>query len=180
MSNDMSDTKRHKSIYAFLESSGVLESNDPELIKNARQAYWRTYHREYKKGKREKAREHTVTLEKREEQVLKEEAAKNEMTLSKFIKEMALAYVNKEYIRPPNEELSKIEVSLSHIRTLLEGYGRDEKIATQAINAISAIERSLDQMISAPLSLESEVRRILSERPSYLSTMKQIISEYDY
>jgi hypothetical protein len=180
MSNDMSKTKHTKGIHEFLEQSGVLESNDEEFIKKAREAYWRGYHREYKRIQRGKVREHRITLEKREEAFIEREADKYCTTISQFIKDAAFAYMHKSYLPISNENLVILEQQLSHVRTLLDGFGNNSEAVKSALSLIERIELLISQNVTTPPLLDDLVRATLSEKPFYLKTLKTIIAEYDY
>jgi len=179
MFNDMANTKRHTSIYSFLEQSGVLESNDPVLIKKARQAYWRSYHRDYKREQRDNLYEHTIALSKQENALIQREADRHNKTISLLIKETAFAYLGKHYLAIVSETLGMVEQQLSHIRTILENFGEKHEVMKAAVRALDSIDAKLIQNMH-PASLEDELRKALNERPHYLFTLKKLIEEYDY
>lgn len=177
----MAKTKKHTSLYNYLDQSGLLESNDDALIQRARVAYWKNYHKQYKREKRGKQNEHTLALTKKEEALIAREAAKHQKTISVFLKTAALAYTEKKYLLIPQEDLPKIQQQLSHIYVLLETFGNEKTdIVDRAIESIERIESSLMQLVSNPPELGSVLRQTFEECPEYIIILKQILLEYDH
>jgi hypothetical protein len=178
----MATTKNKMNLYQYLDQSGILETNDDALIKKARAAYWKKYQREYKREKRGTEKEYTVRLSKSEESIIEREAAKTDKSITQFIKESSLAYVHKAYVVPKSDEQARIEQLLSHCYDRLNRLNGEHEIAElgPAIKGILEMETMLREWITKPISLEDEIKDAIREKSHYVTTIKKLISEYDY
>jgi hypothetical protein len=172
----MAKDKKQINLYEFLEQSGILETGDEALIKKARTAYWRDYHKNYKRERRASEKEFLVTLNHAEQALMTAEAGKHGQSVSHLLKEAAFAYMHKAYLPLPSNELVQIQLLLSSCYDCLER----NKDAIKAIEAILNIEEMLRELAAKPLDLEDAIRAAIAEHPQYLNTLEKLIKEYDH
>jgi len=74
-------SRRTNHLRQYLSDTGVLESEDEELIRAVKAAYWRNYHKQYKREKRSREQEYSIALDKGEKNVLEQEAGRHKESL---------------------------------------------------------------------------------------------------
>jgi hypothetical protein len=180
----MAKTKKHTSLYDFLDQSGVLECNDESLIKKARAAYWRNYQKQYKREKRSSGMECAIVLDEEERNAFEKRASKHKTSVPSLIKKTALAYLEKYYIAPSEELLQSIEQRLSQIYTdierLLETRIHNPEGLKQALQSIERIEQKLEDITKHPPNLEEEIKLAIDENPTFQQTLLTILKQYDH
>jgi len=62
--NKIWQARRTKPLRQYLSDTGVLESEDEELIRAVKGAYWRNYHKQYKREKRSREQEYSIAWTK--------------------------------------------------------------------------------------------------------------------
>jgi hypothetical protein len=108
----MSRKQNTSGVWKFLEMSGVLDAGSNEDIANKRKEYWNLRKRMSKQEKRRKETEFKIYLNDDELQVLSKAAKKLSLSRTRYIKQAAMAYTNKEY-------LTLDQAAINHIRQLL-------------------------------------------------------------
>ena len=92
--------KKKCGVYNYLHSIKVLEIGSNQDIINARKAYWKEYKAKWRKEKRIAEKEFTLTLASEEAKILRESARAHRQSISRFIRNAALAYLRRQYIVP--------------------------------------------------------------------------------
>lgn len=169
------------SIREYLHETGILESGDETLIRKVKQAYWKNYHKEYKREKRCKGMECVVVLDAAERAEFESEALKYQQTVGMLLKTLAQAYIRKRYISPDKRILQSIEQKLSaiysEIEQMMERNNSDGQQTTMTLQKmlsyIESIECILREMELSPRSLEDEIKAALKHNPNYLTTFLQ-------
>jgi hypothetical protein len=178
----MAKTKKNTSLYDYLHDTGVLESGDEELVKKVKAAYWRNYHKQYKREKRGKDREYSISLTKSERKHFESEATNHGKSVSMFLKDAAWAYIHNQYLNPDKADLMKALQILSRCYTDIERIsheGIEAREIRETLGAVAKIEEKLDALFSHPASLEKLIEHTMKEKPCYLNTLKNLIANYD-
>ena len=102
-------------MWDYLESSGVLEKGTEEEIKAAKKAYRKEYYLKYKRSQRLQKPEFTVNFsnEKGEYSIIQNAAKRHKMTVTAFIQASSLAYLNRRYLVPNQDQIASLEQILS-------------------------------------------------------------------
>ena len=156
----MSNTRRSKALWEYLELAGVLNGSEAE-IKEAKRTYRKKYFLAYKKRQRSKKPEFTICLsrENGEYKKLSDAAKKHHMAIPSFIKSSAFAYLQQVYLVPDRLLTAELEQLLADclneiksITSIKEKYfwQRDEKIA--------AIEKRIEK-------LEGQINHLFANPP---------------
>lgn len=164
----MSNCRRSKALWEYLELSGALNRGEDE-IKEAKHLYRKKYFLEYKKQQRKKKPEFTIRLsrEKGELKKVSDAAKKHHMTIPAFIKESAFAYLEQEYLVPDRLLIAELEQLLSDclneiksIVSIKEKYfwQRDEKIAAIE-KRIEKLEGQINQLFTNPILASTHDRQ---------------------
>lgn len=109
--------RKNTSIWAYLDELGVLEIGSDEEIKQAKKQYWKKYFLEYKRNRRKTISEFPISLSKKngEYSRVRREACSHNMTTTTFLKKSAFAYMEKRFLVPDREKLSRLLQMLSQI-----------------------------------------------------------------
>ncbi|MBI4946485.1 MAG: hypothetical protein HY840_08805 [Bacteroidetes bacterium] len=142
--------RKNTSLWAYLDSVGVLENGTEEEIKQAKKQYWKKYFLQYKQNRRKDRPEFPIGLSKKngEYERIKRAASSHNMTTSSFLKKSALAYINKVYLVPDRQQVSGIEQMLSQI--LNEVRQRKNLPYMEIEKRIEAIEMKVDKLLRHP------------------------------
>lgn len=92
--------RRNNGLWEYLKQSGVLDTGDQAAIKSAKQKYWKQYRREYKRNRRIQFPEVTVSMDRKTYDYLQNVAKKHHKTLSAFLRETTLHYLNQTFLIP--------------------------------------------------------------------------------
>jgi hypothetical protein len=92
-------TRRNTGFYRFLEDKGLLGA-EAASIALARQEYRALYKAQWRKLQRAKVRAITVYLDKASNQVLSQAARCHKRSVTRFLREAALSYVQKRFLFP--------------------------------------------------------------------------------
>lgn len=111
--------KNTDSLYIYLEP--FLVAGDEQAIAEARKMYTREYKAKWRREKRKREKEITVSWKPDELQELRTEAKRHKTTVTAFIKLSTLAYINKRYLVPDHKLVLKIAQLLAlNYNTILE------------------------------------------------------------
>ncbi|MBP6977632.1 MAG: hypothetical protein KBB71_04890 [Lentimicrobiaceae bacterium] len=161
----MNRVKKHKGgMWQYLESSGVLEKGTDEEIKLAKKRYRKGYYLKYKQNQRQHKPEFTVNFsnEKGEYSTIEHAARKHKMSVTAFIRASALAYLNRSYLVPNQDQVASFELILSQclneIRSIVkvkEKYHWEREQKFEAIEKrIEKLELQIDQIFRNPPLLQ--------------------------
>ncbi|MEL7534908.1 MAG: hypothetical protein AAFN10_26635 [Bacteroidota bacterium] len=110
----------------YLEASGVLEHGSKEDIQTAKKAYKKQYQAAYRRARRRSHPETTVTLTQKQWHYLSAEAKRHQLSLPKFMRQAALAYLKQTYLVPNGQAVAKIEQLISLARTDIQIIARHQ------------------------------------------------------
>lgn len=158
----MSKQKHMQSVYAYLESSGVLDGGTDEAISQARKEYWRRYKASWRKQKRATEKEITVSWDKEELQLLTKTSKYHHMSRTAFIKSATIAYINKAYVVPNAMEVRLIAQHLALIYNSLQEIIETNQLPGQIGKILSEkvleLEHTVLVSIHNPKSLDTIIR----------------------
>lgn len=159
---------RHNSgMWKYLDEIGVLDSGSEEEIQAARKTYKKKYIREYKQRQRREKKEFTVLLKREEYGKLSPEAKRHKLTVARFIKTAALAYIGKIYIVPDREKVASIEQTLLQILGEIQALAKRNRILYTLDPA--EIEKRIERMetvIADALRHPPTVEEFLDNNPA--------------
>lgn len=136
--------RQNTGIWKYLEECGVLNNGTEEQIKEARRAYKKKYILAYKRRQRAETKEFTILLNKDERKKISETAKNHHMTIVRFLKLAAMAYMDKTYIVPDREAVARIEQTLIQILNEIQAIAKRNKILF-GLNPL-AIEKRINKM----------------------------------
>ena len=147
-------------IYAFLETSGVLQTNDDVLIKQAKRKYWAEYKRKWRLSKRHSGKEFTIFLDGEDLQLITKATKAHGRKLPDFFKTAVLAYLSKQYIVPDRIAVYQIRELLSLNYTALQAISDSNKIhwnlSRQLLKQIEGLEREILDCLQNPKLHDSQ------------------------
>jgi len=154
----MKNESRHtKGIWKFLEEKGVLENGTDEQIKRAKKEYRKLYIFNYKRKQRQDNTEYVIALSrhKGEHKRVSEASTTHKTSITAFIKQATLAYLDKTYLVPDKDHVAELEQTLSQCRNEIQRISRNRiqpvKDQIQAIEKrIADMEESINTIFRHP------------------------------
>jgi len=148
-------------MWEYLESSGVLEKGTEEEIKSAKKAYRKEYYLKYKRSQRLQKPEFTVNFsnDKGEYSIIQNAAKRHKMTVTAFIQASSLAYLNRRYLVPNQDQIASLEQILSQCLNEIQSIVQvREKYHWEREQKFEAIEKRIEK-------LETEIAQIFRNPP---------------
>ncbi len=110
----MKNYRKDANLWAYLESTGVLEQGTDAEIKAAKRAYWQSYYMRYRRAQREDKPEFSVPLSKKNGDYGKMSlgARQHKMPITTFIRKAALCYMDKSFLVPNQQQVVRLEQAL--------------------------------------------------------------------
>lgn len=153
MSNMKRNIKRSSGIYAFLESTGLLEKGSVEDIQRVKKQYWATARKEWKKNKRKECKSYTIFFNQPELKIVTRSAKNYHYSITNFIKQASLCYNTNQSIidkKIVGEIREAISLHYSKLQTLGE-----ENILTQ---------KAIDTLLKEVVNIETKVLSFLKQQ----------------
>ena len=171
----MKHTSHIQSIYDYLEQSGVLEWGTEEEIASAKRKYWKDYHVRYKRKRRKKRPEYSVSLSKDEYRILKREADRHHLSVTAYLRKSSLAYAQRIYIVPDEMSIARMEQTLGTclneiqkvVHTKPSNIFQEHKQYTKLRKQIERIEHMITTSLRTPPSLERYIIKAIQTNPGY-------------
>jgi hypothetical protein len=158
----MNNSNKHiGGMWDYLESSGVLEKGTNEEIKIAKKAYRKEYYLKYKRSQRLQKPEFTVNFsnDKGEYSIIQNAAKRHKMTVTAFIQASSLAYLNRRYLVPNQDQIASLEQILSQCLNEIQSIVQvREKYHWEREQKFEAIEKRIEK-------LETEIAQIFRNPP---------------
>jgi predicted HicB family RNase H-like nuclease len=158
----MRKAKANSNLYTHLRKSGVLEHGNHEQIQSARKEYWKEYKRLWKKDRRKKEKEFTISFNSEEQKILTEAAKRHKISRTAFIKQATFAYINNSFVVPDSMEVKQIAqllaMSYNSIQELFVEDKIDSQIGRVLFEKISDLEREILPLLHSPKSLEEYIK----------------------
>ena len=153
-------------MWEYLDSLGVLVNGTDEEIKAAKKAYRKQYLLEYKRGQRNRKPEFTVNFstEKGEYFSVAYAAKYHHMTITTFIHNAVLAYLNQRFVVPNQEQIANLEQvlaqCLNEIKSIVkprERYFWEKDRKMEAIeHRIEKLEKEINQIFRNPPLIQND------------------------
>lgn len=148
--------KSKSGMWEYLDSVGVLEKGIDEEIKTAKKQYRKKYLLEYKRKQRANKPEYTVVLSKNngEDERIILGAKKHKRTVSAFLRQATLAYLNQAFVVPNIYQVAKLEQLLSDCLNEIKVIARSrEKYFWEREQRLELIEKRI-------INLESQINEV--------------------
>ncbi len=154
--------KKYSAYYKYLDPF-LEKGNDAEIKKKAE--WRRKYKAEWRKSSRKENKEITVAWSKNEMSILKTESKKHKLSNTKFIKQAAMAYIEKRYIVPDvlavrtllqflameynsiQEMINENDLNLQSGRFMMEKIDEQEKAIRVALYSPKTLEQLITETI---------------------------------
>lgn len=169
--------KKLSAFYKYLEP--FLEKGNEQEIVLARKQYIRVYKAKWRKEKRRKEKELTISWTTEELKLLTIEAKRHKMSRSIFIKKSTLAYIDKRFIVPDilavrtllqflamqfnsiEEMICENKLNLQSGRELMEKINDQEKAVRIAMYSPKTLEQLITENILKDYSAKANIYRLL-------------------
>ncbi len=173
MGNNVEHTK---GLRQFLDDSGVLVNGNDEEIKAARRAYRKKYLAEYKQQQRKENPEFAVLLSTQngEHGKIVGAACRHKVSVPAFLKMATLAYLNKTFISPDREVVSRLAQLLTNCLNEVQVIAQtkssypwqiDEKYVAIE-KRIADLENEIRKLFQFPVTIETAVRDAVLKDPT--------------
>ena len=156
-------------LWNYLNELGVLEKGSDEEIKAAKKQYRLKYFIEYRRQYRKNKSEYSVYYSKQngEHNRIIQAAKKHNLTPTAFIHLSSLAYIDKQYIVPNQEQVTRLEQlladCLNEIKVLVS---RKERFFWDKEQKLTAIEKRIEK-------LEAQINSVF-RNPSLYDRQNQV------
>lgn len=146
-----------------------LETGHANVIDEAKNEWRRRYKADWRKQKRKQVKEITTAWGKDEYKILKDEAKRHKQSVTRFIKESAVAYMDKRYITPHEMQITKImqllALTYNNITELKEDSAIPADAGRKVLFEIYQLEREVRIALFSPKTIEQHISEYLQEAP---------------
>ena len=172
-----------KGVWKYLQDSGVLDHGSAEDIEAARKTYWRFYRSKNKSDRRKLRPEINVGLTgKAMLEMFKEAAKDHNRSLSAFIRDSVVAYLEKSFVNPNKQDWNKILQVLYKIEIEIRKISEDDQEAGNyhrnyelLIEKLMKLESELESTLHNPRMLEHAIRETIQRKPWYKPQLEKLI-----
>ena len=173
-----------KGVWKYLQDSGVLDYGSAEDIEEARKTYWREFRRQNKAKRRLERPEINVALTGKTMLEMFTEAAKDHnRSLSAFIRDSVVAYLEKSFVNPNKQDWHKILQVLYKIEIEIRRISEDDLEAGNyhrnyelLIEKLMKLESEIESTLHNPRMLEHAIRETIQKKPWYKPQLEKIDS----
>jgi hypothetical protein len=138
-------------IYAYLSSSGVLDTGTSAEIANARKAYWRDYKRRWKAARRKNTL--TIIFSDTEMKQVSQSAKLLRLSRTRYIKQCAL----KQYVLPDTGNIRDILFKTYNLLlTLSNVQNTSPEIGYELLNRLENLEKEVLFCLTHPKTINSD------------------------
>jgi hypothetical protein len=159
---------KYTAFYTYMEP--FLEKGNEAMIIQAKKAYRRAYKARWRKQKRGISMEITTIWEKEEYKLLKAEAKRHKESITKFIKRATMAYMDKRYVVPNEEQVMKVmqllALTYNSIGELIEDTLLSSDIAKKLQADVFTLERDIRIVLFSPKTIEQTIIELIYEKPA--------------
>ena len=164
----------------------VLESGTDAEIKAAKREYRKLYLTEWRRNRRSKHPEYTISLSEQENNNIASHAKEHNISCTAYLKAAAMAYSNKTYVVPDKDKLARIEQVLGAVYNLIETIAQSrqdsmfsrERDFVQLKKIIEELETRISTSLRDPLTLEELVRKAVANNENSKERILSIIKEH--
>ena len=159
--------RKHNAYYQYMEP--FFEKGNDAEIQLAKKQYRKQYKAKWRKEHRKKNSEVTTNWNNEEYSVLKTEAKKHKLSITRFIKVSSLGYINNRYIPLHREEINKILQLIGLAYNQIVEMAEEEKIKQQTekelTEKISQFEHEIRIQLFSPKTIWHIIKEALTETP---------------
>jgi hypothetical protein len=146
-----------------------LETGHQSAITEAKKEWRRKYKAAWRKQKRKQVKEITTAWEKEEYRILKEEARRHKESITRFIKRSAVAYMDKRYVVPDEDKVTKMTQLLGLLYNRVLELTEDTTIPADAgrkvLFEIQELEREVRIALYSPKTIEQHIGEAIKQSP---------------
>jgi hypothetical protein len=158
---------RHTGYYTYM--TPFLATGHTNVIDEAKKEWRRKYKADWRKQKRKQVKEITTAWTKEEYKTLKDEAKRHKQSVTRFIKESSVAYMDKRYITPHEAQVTKIMQLLALTYNSIIELKEDSTIPADAgrkvLFEIHELEREVRIALYSPKTIEQHITEYIQETP---------------
>ena len=149
--------KKKSSIYAYLDSTKVLETGSDQDIAIARKEYWKAYKAKWRKTQKQKAQEFTVKCTLQEAKEIEAVAKQHGISKNRFIKQACFGYMRKRYVPLDPYALATIRLTLGQNCIVLQTLFNQNLLPYDVGKRAIALMESLESQVLFELHNPKEV-----------------------
>ena len=170
-------------VWKYLQDSGVLDHGSAEEIDAARKTYWREFRRQNKAKRRLERPEINVALtDKTMLDMFKEAAKDHNRSLSGFIRDSVVAYLEKSFVNPNREDWNKVLQVLYKMEIEIRKISEDDLEAGNyhrnyelLIEKLMQLESDLEVVLQNPMMVEDAIREAIQKKPWHKPQLEKLI-----
>lgn len=159
---------RHTAYYTYM--APFLATGHTNVIDEAKKQWRRIYKADWRRQKRRQTKEITTAWDKEEYKTLQEEAKRHKHSITRFIKESAVAYMDKRYITPHEAQVTKImqllALTYNGISELKEDAAIPADVGRKILFEIHELEREIRIALYSPKTIEQHITEHIKETPA--------------
>lgn len=168
---------RHSAYYSYM--APFLETGHQSAITEAKKEWRRKYKANWRKQKRKLVKEITTAWEKEEYRMLKEEARRHKESITRFIKRSAIAYMDKRYVVPDEDKVTKMMQLLGLLYNRIQELTEDTTIPADAgrkvLFDVYELEREIRITMYSPKTIEQHIGEAIKQAPAIKNKLVEYI-----
>ncbi len=158
---------RHSAYYSYM--APFLETGHQSAITEAKKEWRRKYKAAWRKQKRKLVKEITTAWEKEDYKTLKDEAKRHKESITRFIKRSAVAYMDKRYVVPNEEKVTKMMQLLGLLYNRVQELTEETTIPADAgrkvLFDVYELEREIRIALYSPKTIEQHIKEAILLSP---------------
>ena len=166
-------------MYAYLDSTKVLETGTDDAIAKAKQAYWAAYKANWGKNHRKATIQFTIAFSEAEAIQISVSAKQHKRSRSRFIKESCMAYINKSFLFPDQVALGVIKQSMAlnyhALQKLFDANVLPFQVGRMVMLQMTELEQVLRQQLHNPKTIEQMVEEAVKRNPEYKEILIRLL-----
>lgn len=156
-----------------------LETGHASVIEEAKKHWRRVYKAAWRKEKRKKEKEVTLSWTREEFKTLKEEAKRHKKSVTRFIKLLAVAYMNQRYITLHEEQVTRImqllALTYNEITELKEAELVTADIEKKLAFGLFQLEKDIRETLFSPKTIEQIIKEGIAKEPAIKQRISALI-----
>lgn len=149
----MRKSKEKNGLYHYLESHGVLDSDDA-TIKAFKRLYYKEYRNTWRKNKRRAHKKVELLLSEHQHRIFKRQALAHKRSMSEFIKEAVSCYLNKRYLVPDVITVNYIKELLTlnycQLKQIISEHPIKSDVQKVLLSTITRLEENIIEYLTKP------------------------------
>lgn len=159
--------KRYNEFYQFM--SPYLEKGNPAEIAWAKKEYRRRYKARWRRIYRKENKAFTVSWNQEELHILIDAAKKHKAKPTRFIKQATIAYINKRFLVPNQQEMNKVLQIIAMTYNAIETISQETEINTTSIKRMQEelfiLEHEMRVTLLSPKTIEQIIEQEIRKDP---------------